>query len=209
MPLLLFLDQHSPVTRTMFHSLVIEDPHCTMSPRDMGAIVNLINLDLPQLRVFGVKSIGPSAVTWFADRVNTYCMGLYRTTFLIQPVARLRPNIRTFLELPFLLDTVLNGPRIQPAIASTQRYMCTRLMRGISQIVEIRHTAQRCHTLSLYHGDYLQATLALRSMSDTELPTQEAIARIEATLESARERSRALSAHRTWLMAMRGIHQMR
>lgn len=180
-PLGHYLEQHSPTTRAMICTLVIHGKSATMSPREMKAVVDIVNSHLPNLRVFGYH-VSANTAGSFMERVRNSCREICRTPKDIQPLAHLKADIRLFLELPDPVWLASTEPTLYERLCSVRRLLSGYAMETITQRVRGRRVAQDFHGLALDRGVYLHITSALRSSSAVKVRVSKHTALMEEAL---------------------------
>ncbi|KAG9526722.1 hypothetical protein KCV07_g319, partial [Aureobasidium melanogenum] len=181
-PLSCFLEQHSPTTRSMLNSLVINDKPGAMTPRDMKFIVDLVNIGLPNLRVLGYQ-VGASTATSPNDLIRNSYFSVTRIVKVTQPFARLKFGILTFVEVPIPTELTAAQPQFYHSLCDLRRQNYRYATKLIPHMVKLRREVHKDHELALQRGDYLLITVNLRSMSIVEVKAGRTTASIEEALD--------------------------
>lgn len=182
-PLNHYLEQHSPTTRAMLYTLVIHSTSAAMSPREMKAVVDIVNTHLPNLRVFGYH-VSANTAGSFMERVRNSCREICRTPKDIQPLAHLKTDIRLFLELPDPVWLASIEPTLYEGLCSVRQLLSGYAMETITQRVRGRRVAKDFHGLAQTRGVYLHITSALRSRSAVKVRVSKTTALMEAALSN-------------------------
>ncbi|CAD0085391.1 unnamed protein product [Aureobasidium mustum] len=200
-----YLEQHTPKSRAMLHSLIIQAraPYI-MRPRDTKFLVDLVNARLPNLRVFGYQ-LTPIIASKPIDRIWPLFSNLCSLPYAIRPLAQLNTNLRTFLELPSVENFGGSHPNVKmyEYMLIMRRSLSDQYMKMTANVVKLRRCMHDRHTLALNRGDYLQITSRLRSTSDLEEEeADEETATKEKTikdmLDNAHQLGHGLRQYRVW-----------
>lgn len=180
-----YLEQHSPTTCSMLHSLTIHDKSGIMSPRAMKGVVDIVNSQLPNLRVFGYRVSAITADS-FIERVRNSCREICGAPKDLQPLAHLKTDVRLFLELPDPVWLASIEPTLYGGLCLVRQLLCGYAMDTILHMVRGRRVAQSFHELALDRGVYLQVTSALRSESAVQVRVSNDTACMEEALADLR-----------------------
>ncbi|KAG9858936.1 hypothetical protein KCU98_g332, partial [Aureobasidium melanogenum] len=201
-----YLEQHSAVTCSMLHSLVINDVYNAMTPQDMKLIVDLVNARLPGLQVLGYQvstDIGFS----LNDLMMSSSSSIAHTVITIQPFARLRRGTRTFLEVPIPAKLASALPQVYDSLCDLRERLLVYAAMVMSPMAKLRRAANKRHELTLHRGDYLCLTLALRSMSVVKAQTGIRTANLEEKLYALYAHGSLQVFHRSMLEAARTLRR--
>lgn len=201
-----YLEQHSAATCSMLHSLVINDVSTAMTARDMKSIVDLVNARLTGLRVLGYQ-VGVDIGTSLNDLLKGSSSSIAHTVITIQPFARLRPEIRTFLEVPIPAKLASVLPQVYDSLCDLRERLLVYAAMVISPMSEVRRAANDRHELTLHRGDYLSLTLALRSMSVVKAQPGIRTANLEEKLYALYAQGSLQVFHRSMLEAARRLRR--
>ncbi|KAG9568028.1 hypothetical protein KCU71_g3332, partial [Aureobasidium melanogenum] len=199
-----YLEQHSAVTRSMLHSLIINDSSTTLTPQDMKSIVDLINARLPSLRVLGYQ-VSTNTGSSLNDLMQSSSSSIAHTTITIQPFACLRPEIRTFIEVPISAKLEAALPQLYHSLCEFRERLSIYATEVIRQMARVRRAVNDRHELTLHRGEYLCLTSAPRTMSVVEVQTGIRTANLEEILSAMRSHGCLQVFHRSMLEVARRL----
>jgi hypothetical protein len=152
----------------MLRSLVIQDKLGAMSPGDMKAVVDLVNIRLPGLNVLEYH-IGDSTTKSIPDLLHNSCRSFSRLVRVVQPLVVLRDGIRK--TAGFAVPTQLESthPELHLSLCQIKNYFAREVLPDIAKVRDYRRGIRKVHAVALHHGYYLRATSALRSSPDGEV----------------------------------------
>ena len=170
-----YTERHCPTTLAMLHSLTIDDRFAALSTRDTRLIVDLVNTHLPNLRVLDYY-VRFSTATSSSDFLRRIC----RLFLGVQPFACLRAGVCTTLKTDDLPDDLpLHDQLTLPFLRDLRERLVNRVISDITRTANDRRLIRDDHTRALDRGRYLQATLTLRSMSESDAQPNHALNSVE------------------------------
>ena len=185
----------------MLFSLSIHDESATMSPGDSKSLVDLINTQLPNLRVFAYRAVtnttGP--LRYLSRSLQRTCAKAIRA---IQPFVGLNPSVRTALDLPIPPILASRNPQLYSGLCEVRLSFVDRNLQMVVRLRKYRYCLRARHVLALKVGSYLHVTRALRSQSDPDTQPKINI-KFEEILDDMHTFGLLMNEHRRMLRAAR------
>jgi len=163
-----YLEQHCFSTRKMLLSLVIHDNSTSTSSGDARSIVDLINTQLPKLRVFEYHVVTDDCGSPL-PLMSSYCKNYARAIKTVQPFVGLKAGIRTTLDLPIPTEPRLRDSPYYPSLCKIRQRFIEEALEALIHLRELRSGVHELHTWAVDRGGYLHATQALRADLDEDV----------------------------------------
>jgi hypothetical protein len=205
-PLSRYLEHHCPTALTMLHSLVIKDETAAMSPKDMRFLVDLVATQLPNLRGFGYH-VGVCTSSSFPELMRS-CRNLCRTFRVVQPLARLKADVRKSISSPAPTELASLSTQMNSAWCKMGGRLEQYTTDGIEKVVRTRRTMRKHHALALEGDDYLYCTVVVRSMWNGDMRGVKSSSGIEKRLKSMHTGGSIVEEHRHMLQQAYALEQM-
>lgn len=197
-----YLKQHSAATCSMLHSLIISDASTTMTSQGMKSIVDLINTRLPNLRILRYH-VDASKAPSLQDFLQSSCLTLAHTTKVVQPFARLRFGIATFLEVSIPEEPASAASHWYHSLCEVRERLVIYADNILTPLGHFRRGIRARHESALQRGEYLYVTSAVRSMTDMKAQNDKRTAKIEEKLYAMKAQGSIEVVHRGMQRAAR------